>query len=526
MKTEDVLLTQVRLNDDNPRTISGDKFRKLVNSLLVFPKMMRIRPVVVDGMMTALGGNMRVRALREIQKMNEGTITDRLLSVADFIEKTDPERRVIIDFWNAWHARPTVCIIRADELSEAERRQFVIKDNAQFGEWDYDMLADRWDGARLPDWGVDVWDATFGVPPSSSSSPDDAPDGAADLTPAAAVSLSDRFVVPPFSVLDTRQGYWQARKRKWKELIRDAGKSRNDTGFTSPEMKYPNLYHRTQQQREKLGISFSEYIDKYVPDDVMKEQEDTVTAMGVSLLDPVMAEIVCRWFGRENCRTFDPFAGDTAFGYVSARLGNEFVGIELRPEQVRINNECTEGMSARYINDDGQNVAKHIEAGSQDLLFSCPPYFDLEKYSDLPNDASNQRSYGDFIRILENAFKAAVTCLKDDRFAVIVVGDVRNKSNGCYYDFPGDVKRIFKEAGMPLYNEIILVECIGSGSLFAASNMDTRKVTKKHQNILVFYKGETKRIKDNFKKIEYEGEDLELFGLDSGDESEEDTGTV
>ena len=251
----------------------------------------------------------------------------------------------------------------------------------------------------------------------------------------------------------------------------------------------------------------------------MKEHEaGKILSAGVSLLDPVMAEIVCRWFGLENCKTFDCFAGDSVFGYVSAYLGNNFTGVELRPEQVSLNNERVEGMTARYICDDGQNVARHIAPASQDLMFSCPPYFDLEKYSDLENDASNQDSYEDFIKILENAFKSAVTCLKDDRFAVVVVGDMRDKSTGFYYDFCGDIKRIFKEAGMPLYNEIILIETSASTALRASRYMETRKVAKMHQNILVFYKGNTKEIKKAFKKIEYASEDLELFRVDSGNE--------
>ena len=296
------------------------------------------------------------------------------------------------------------------------------------------------------------------------------------------------------------------------------GESRNDTLIQSPEIKYKDLYQRTRQHREELGISFKEYLDKYVPDDVKEHEAGKILSAGVSLLDPVMAEIVCRWFGLENCKTFDCFAGDSVFGYVSAYLGNDFTGIELRPEQVSLNNERVEGMTARYICDDGQNVARHIAPASQDLLFSCPPYFDLEKYSALENDASNQDSYEDFIKILENAFKSAVTCLKDDRFAVIVVGDVRDKLTGFYYDFCGDIKRIFKEAGMPLYNEIILIETGASTALRASRYMETRKVAKMHQNILVFYKGNTKEIKKTFKKIEYASEDLELFRVDSGNE--------
>lgn len=210
------------------------------------------------------------------------------------------------------------------------------------------------------------------------------------------------------------------------------------------------------------------------------------------------------------------------FGYVSAHLGNEFTGIEIREEQAQLNNKRVEGMSARYINDDGQNVAQHIAPDSQDLLFSCPPYYDLEVYSDLEKDASNQETYEDFLAILTNAFKAALACLKEDRFAVIVVGDVRDKKTGFYHNFVDDMKRIFKESGAALYNELILIETGASTALRAARYMESRKVAKMHQNILVFYKGNPKNIKQSFKKIEYASEDLELFRVDCGDQPAED----
>lgn len=240
---------------------------------------------------------------------------------------------------------------------------------------------------------------------------------------------------------------------------------------------------------------------------------------GVSLLDPVMAEIVCRWFGIEGGNAFDCFAGDTVFGYVAATLGMNFTGIELREEQAQLNNERVEGMSARYICDDGQNVGKHIAAGSQDLLFSCPPYYDLEVYSDKPNDASNQPTYEAFLSILENAFASAIGCLKENRFAVVVVGDIRNKE-GFYYDFVGDIKRMFNAHGMPLYNECIIVEPIGTLPQRVQRYMRNRKVGKCHQNVLVFYKGDVKAIPDNFNEITYASEDLAAFGMDNNDQSE------
>lgn len=116
---------------------------------------------------------------------------------------------------------------------------------------------------------------------------------------------------------------------------------------------------------------------------------------------------------------------------------------------------------------------------------------------------------------------------------MIVVGDVRNKKTGCYYDFCGDIKRIFRDNGAELYNEIILVETGASTALRAGRYMESRKVAKMHQNILVFYKGNTKNIKSNFPKIEYASEDLEQFRedleqfrVDSGNEPDGDTEQV
>nr|DAS93067.1 MAG TPA: Putative modification methylase [Caudoviricetes sp.] len=516
MKTEIVKLSQIQVNGANPRTISNEKFDKLINSILVLPKMLELRPIVVDDTFAALGGNMRRRALTAIESMSVDELAQRLSGLRDYQKKTEAEKQQLVEYWGKWKETPTAPVIKASELSEDERKEFIIKDNVGYGSWDMDMLANEWDSQDLDDWGLDVWqDNSDGEGESSTS----------DSSPANA-SLNDRFVVPPFSILDTRKGYWQARKKMWRELIGDMGESRNDTLIQSPEIKYKDLYQRTRKHREELGLSFKDYLEKYVPDDVKEREAGKVLSAGVSLLDPVMAELVCRWFGLESCKSFDCFAGDSVFGYVSAHLGNEFVGIELRPEQAQLNNERTEGMAARYICDDGQNVAKHINADSQDLLFSCPPYFDLEHYSDLENDASNQKSYNDFIQILHNAFTAAIGCLKENRFAVIVVGDVRDKSTGFYYDFCGDIKRIFKDGGMSLYNEIILIETGASTALRASRYMESRKVAKMHQNILVFYKGKTKDIKKHYKKIEYASEDLELFRVDSGNEPTEATDAV
>lgn len=511
MNTEIVNLSQIQVNGANPRIIKDEKFEKLINSILALPKMLSLRPIVVDNTFVALGGNMRYRALTAIADLDENELSDRLASIRDVQKKTQAEQDALLNYWLRWKDKPTAPVIRASELTDDEQREFIIKDNVGFGEWDMEALSNEWDAEDLDAWGVDVW----------QTSEDGGGDGESEQQNA---SLNDRFVVPPFSILDTRKGYWQARKKMWREQIGDMGESRNDKLITSPEIKYKVLYQRTRKHREELGVSFKEYIEKYVPAEVLEHEASKVLSKGVSLFDPVLSETMCKWFTPyEGAKIFDCFAGDTYKGLVFAMCGFSFRGVELRQEQVDINNRVLEGrgLDIEYICDDGQNVAQHFDPESQDMLFSCPPYYDLEVYSKDERDASNQGTYEEFIAILDKAFKAALTCLKPNRFAVVVVGDVRDKKTGFYYGFADDVKRIFKEGGASLYNEIILVETGASTALRASRYMESRKVAKMHQNVLVFYKGDPKDIRANFPKIDYNPEDEQAFAAEATADGDE-----
>lgn len=525
MNTEQVKLSQIEVNSANPRIISDEKFTKLVNSILALPKMLELRPIVVDNTMVALGGNMRYRALMAIADMQPDELKERLSGIKDFQKKTQAEQTALIEHWERWQDDPTAPIIKASDLTEAEQREFIIKDNVGFGEWDMDMLANEWDTTELTDWGLDVWntDAEGGSDDSTGGS-----DGS--IPPSEPNSLNDTFIIPPFSILDSRQGYWQTRKKMWRGVIGDMGQSRQGKLVQSVELQYKDLYTKTAEHRKTLGISFREYLEKYVPEEVKQKESQKVLSTGVSLFDPVLAEILCKWFTpHKGAKIFDCFAGDTQKGLVFGTCGYEFKGVELRQEQVDINNEviADRNLPISYVCDDGQNVANHFEPDSQDLLFSCPPYFDLEVYSDLPNDASNQGTYEEFIAILENAFKAAYGCLKENRFAVVVLGDVRSKKDGTYYDFGGDVKRIFKEAGAYLYNELILIETSSSVALRAKKYMESRKVAKMHQNILVFYKGDPTQIRNEFPPIEIsEDEEKALKEIIENYAPKEDTDTL
>lgn len=435
----------------NPRLIKNKEFEDLKRSILVFPQMLFLRPITYADDYVVLGGNQRRGALEDIAKLSFKQIQAKLDKYEEFTSKTAEERDEIIDFWADFAAskEKAVPAQSANHLSTEQKAEFVIKDNVQFGDNDWDIIANEWDVERVQNWGLKLPE-DWGAEPE----PEKEPHG----------KLTDTFIVPPFTILDTRQGYWKTRKNEWRELIGDNAESR------------------------KMAMTKNE-------SNIMNDINS-----GTSLLDPVLAELIVKWFApaKEGNWCFDPFAGDTVFGFVSAYLKNHFLGIELRKEQAELNNARMLGMRGRYVNDDGQNVRKHLKDKTQDLLFSCPPYFDIEVYSDLPNDASNQKTYREFLSIIENAFIGAIDCLKDNRFAVIVCGDVRNEKDGTYYGFPDDIKRIFTSNGMSLYNELILVETLGTLPQRVARFMQNRKVGKCHQNVLVFYKGDTAAIKKEF----------------------------
>lgn len=151
-----IQLNDAILNVMNPRTIKDFKFNKLITSVLVLPKMLEMRPIVVDDNMIVLGGNMRLRALRAIADMSQDDVKTTLYNSNDFNKKTQAERDSLVDYWFAWKDRPMIEVIKASMLSAEEQKQFIIKDNVGFGDWDFDMLANEWDEDSLKDWGVDL----------------------------------------------------------------------------------------------------------------------------------------------------------------------------------------------------------------------------------------------------------------------------------------------------------------------------------------------------------------------------------
>ena len=345
-------------------------------------------------------------------------------------------------------------------------------------------------------------------------------------------TLAERFIVPPFSVLDARQGYWQERKKAWIALGIESELGRGGGGATPPHppsvtqnpdgtLNYGGLkgqakrFDRQAQDNGLLGISKQARSHYAVPGGSL---QDRLTALqktgdsravdygtagnvseqsGTSIFDPVLCELAYRWWTPSGGHVLDPFAGGSVRGIVAAMLGCQYTGIDLSARQIEANRQQADELltdnKPTWIVGDSKNIST-LAPGEYDFIFSCPPYADLEVYSDDPNDLSNM-AYPDFKSVYHEIIYSAVSMLKPNRFACFVVGDVRDKK-GFYRNFPAHTIEAFQDAGMTLYNEAVLVTAVGSLPIRVSKQFGGyRKLGKTHQNVLVFYKGDVSDIK-------------------------------
>jgi tRNA1(Val) A37 N6-methylase TrmN6 len=309
-------------------------------------------------------------------------------------------------------------------------------------------------------------------------------------------TLIDRYLFPPFSVLDTRQGYWQKRRRAWLSLgiKSEIGRGENLLGFGGEVAKFGYTHNKDGTPKTKN----SKY-GKCLPSGFDKEKYGEKMSQATSIFDPTLCEVFYRWYCPDDGRILDPFAGGSVRGIVAHYLKYKYVGIELRPEQVEANKEQAGeiGVNPVWICDNSKNLDEH-NLGEFDYLFSCPPYYDLEVYSNIPGELSNMPTYEEFLTDYEIIIQKATERLKNHRFATFIVANMRDK-NGFYRNFIGDTVRLFQKNGMQFYNDAILVNTAGSLPIRINNQFrKNRKMGKMHQNILVFYKGDVDNIRNNF----------------------------
>ena len=261
-------------------------------------------------------------------------------------------------------------------------------------------------------------------------------------------------MIKPFSILDTRSKEWQERKRWW---------------------------INTYNIQSELGREDTESRARFWEDNT------------VSIFDATLCEKMYEWFCPKEGRVLDPFAGGSVRGIVATEMGFIYNGIDLSDEQIEANKK--QSNKPNWITGDSEWVIDSIYDKTQDFVFTCPPYYDLEKYTDNPADLSNMNA-DSFDKKYYSILKKAAAKLKDNRFFVVVVSEVREQSVtgnykiGKYKGLVWKTIRACEEAGLHFYNDMILF----NSQHQAARVVDTyfkrnRKVASVHQNILVFVKG-------------------------------------
>lgn len=387
-----------------------------------------------------------------------------------------------------------VVVKRNDLKSDDEKRKLLaLADNhaSDTSMFDFDLVLQDFSIDQLDLWEMSISDIKIDL---NEIQPDQERVG----------SLKEKFIIPPFSVLDSKQGDWQNRKKAWLALGIKSEEGREENITYARSAQSPRIYEVKNLLREKKKAepTWDEITD-------FCKKNGIPLMEGTSIFDPVLCELAYRWFNVDGGKILDPFAGGSVRGIVATKLDMDYYGIDLREEQVKANWKNYEELvklvtvnnTPTWITGDSLKVKESLPELEVDFVFSCPPYADLEKYSNDPRDLSTME-YSQFIEVYCQIIKNCCDMLKPDRFACFVVGEVRDKS-GIYYNFVGDTINAFIDAGLQYYNEMILVNQIGSLAMRAGKQFNvSRKVGKQHQNMLVFYKGDTKNIRRNFPELD------------------------
>lgn len=291
------------------------------------------------------------------------------------------------------------------------------------------------------------------------------------IKPKASGPVAERFTLPPFTILDARTAEWQYRKRAWLALgLRgETGRASGLVGVSAMDNSWSEAHPECKSGRG-------------------------VPSEGTSIFDATMCELAVRWFSPEGGQVVDPFAGGSVRGIVAGALGRHYWGCDLRPEQIAANEAQADEIAPRVrpVWVCGDSMETLADAPEADFVFSCPPYGDLEKYSDDPRDLSAM-DWPAFVAAYKRIILRAVGRMKPDTFACFVVGDFRDW-RGFYRNFVSETIDGFEQAGARLYNEAILATPVGTAAMRVTKQFESgRKLAKTHQNVLVFCKGDWKK---------------------------------
>lgn len=335
-------------------------------------------------------------------------------------------------------------------------------------------------------------------------------------------NLKKKYLFPPFTVFNAREGDWQKRKKEWISLgIKSELGRGEDHGTRHGTLKYSDQSYDTNYKRKPGGLlkysiesvaclsrqKITDEVKKnltYVKNNRNLDDLDPISKKilevaggGTSVFDPVLCEVMYRWFVPQGGLILDPFAGGSVRGIVATKCKRKYCGIDLSENQILENRNQADNICKNddyvpeWIIGNSIKILPNLNIKA-DFIFSCPPYGNLEVYSNNPEDLSFME-YDEFLTSYFKIISESVKKLNDNRFACFVVGDYRNKQ-GNYTNFVSNTIKAFEDAGMFLYNEAILITQTGSLAIRVMGGFDkSRKLGKTHQNVLIFIKGDSKK---------------------------------
>lgn len=298
------------------------------------------------------------------------------------------------------------------------------------------------------------------------------------------------------NVWNSVKGDWARLKREWNERIEAAGEKHG--------IPNPKFASREGCWQGSSGMSNVVLAKQSIEGGEVKTDKGKSLNGNASVLDPVACEVVLRFFMPSNGkRVYNPFGGGVQMGFVSGFYDYEYISSEIRKNQCDCNNAiCSDFRSAKWIQSDSSTY--HPD-GMFDLVFTCPPYYKVEKYLDYdgnppPGEINSLDTYEKFRDTLFAGYKTAIQHLNDNCFFVVMTGDSRDK-NGAYYCSESETELFFKQNGMHVYNKIIYLECEFTRLAQAKVTLNMRKFPKREQKIIVAYKGDISKIKDLYSNV-------------------------
>lgn len=222
--------------------------------------------------------------------------------------------------------------------------------------------------------------------------------------------------------------------------------------------------------------------------EVMRKDHDSVYTGSHSVFPaPLVEWILLRYSGESGGHILDSFAGGAVRGMVSSIMGFRYTGVEIRPNQIHENEQLLKALNlegAKYVYDDGTQMTK--VKGQFDCALTCPPYYNLEVYSDLPEDISTAKSYNEFDLAMRDCARAHRSLMKPGSFVCIVVGPFRDKKTGELIDFPAHTVDNFQEAGFIYWQQIVLCKNFASAAKRSTNAWKGHKLVPCHEILQVF----------------------------------------